>query len=610
MWSLYRAKKGGKDEYLKPLVFSNGKSQEDIVNEVVEAIRNGSKVVFIKGVCGTGKSAIALNIAKELGKASIVVPIKSLQRQYKEDYSYKKYIIGKDDRKLKIKVITGRQNHKCPFADCQADNKELPCTIEIKKKNFEKIKGYLEDNPFVNVKNFETIHDVKRISIASICPYWSPIVPAYRELEIFKNAQKIKYPALCDAKYTIYKRQQGCSYCEQFENYADADVLIFNSKKYLLETFLGRKPATDIEIIDECDEFLDSFSNERNVNLELLRASIENLNENLVKRFEKLTDIIDEILEADETSNLAETEEVFKLSGTNMHELFSEILSINVEELVDEENYIFRVWEIAKMFENFLGEAYFSFFEYNDRIWIKIVSLNLGKIFQELLDRNKAFVLMSGTVHSEKVLQDVFGLKSFKIIGAEAKLPGKIYKQMTGKELDCNYKKMKSDERNREKYLKALSNCVDIAEKPIVVNVTSFWDLPNEKELEKFGICNLMSREKLSTLQDNDKTGEVVKRFKHKELGVLFTTKCNRGIDFPGDICRSIIMTKYPYPDISSIFWKVLKKEKPEIYNEFYTDKASREFLQRVYRAIRFKDDKVTLLSPDIRVFWKSNLFS
>jgi Rad3-related DNA helicase len=179
---------------------------------------------------------------------------------------------------------------------------------------------------------------------------------------------------------------------------------------------------------------------------------------------------------------------------------------------------------------------------------------------------------------------------------------------MTGKELDCNYKKLKSDEKNREKYLQALSNCINLAERPALVNVTSFWDLPNEKELEKFGICNLMSREKLSILQDADKTGELVKKFKNKEINTLFTTKCNRDIDFPGDMCKSIIMTKYPFPDIGSIFWKVLKKEKPEIYNEFYVDKARREFLQRIYRGVRFKDDKVTLLSPDIRVFWNASV--
>ncbi len=616
MWGLYKQKSSGdfldefSGEYLKPMVFSNGKSQEDIVQEVVSAVNSGCRIVFIRGVCGTGKSAIALNIAKELGKASIVVPIKSLQKQYEEDYTNNKYILNKDKRKLKIKVITGRQNHTCPFANCQADDKELPCTIEIKRKNFPRIKEYLEENPFVSLEDFNDIHDVRRTSIASVCPHWSPILPAYKELEIFRNSRKIKYTGLKNTKYTIYKRQPGCSYCEQFDSYADADVLIFNSKKYVIENFLNRKPETDVEIIDECDEFLDSFSNEKKIDLTFLKTCLENLDEYTGKKFERLSNILDEILETDETSNLAQTEEVFNLEKTNMHALISEILNINVDELVDEENYIFRVFEIAKMFENFLNEAYFSFLEYNGKILVKLTTLNLANIFSELLDRNKAFVLMSGTVHSEKVLKDVFGLKDFRIIEAEAKLPGTVKKQLTGKEINCSYKNLKNDNTSREKYLKALSCCLDIAEKPVLVNVTSFYDLPNEKEAEKYSICNLMTREKLSELQNKYKTGELVKKFKDKETSVLFTTKCNRGVDFPGDMCKSIILTKYPYPDIGSVFWKVLKKEKPEIYNEFYLDKAKREFLQRIYRGVRFKEDKVTILSPDIRVFWNSSLLS
>ena len=47
--------------------------------------------------------------------------------------------------------------------------------------------------------------------------------------------------------------------------------------KYQIETMLGRKPKTDLEIIDECDEFLDSFANERRINLNRLHAAISNL---------------------------------------------------------------------------------------------------------------------------------------------------------------------------------------------------------------------------------------------------------------------------------------------------------------------------------------------
>ena len=80
-WNLYE-----KGRFLEPLRFSNGKTQEDVVSEVLNLIEKGKKIIFIHGVCGTGKSAIALNIARNLGKTSIVVPGKDLQRQYKKDY--------------------------------------------------------------------------------------------------------------------------------------------------------------------------------------------------------------------------------------------------------------------------------------------------------------------------------------------------------------------------------------------------------------------------------------------------------------------------------------------------------------------------------------------
>ena len=93
-----------------------------------------------------------------------------------------------------------------------------------------------------------------------------------------------------------------------------------------------------------------------------------------------------------------------------------------------------------------------------------------------------------------------------------------------------------------------------------------------------------------------------VSLFKNGLNDTLFTTKCSRGVDFPGKMCNSIIFTKYPNPNVSDIFWKILKKNHEEHYWDFYKDKARREFLQRIYRGLRSKDDHVYVLSPDIRV--------
>jgi len=112
-----------------------------------------------------------------------------------------------------------------------------------------------------------------------------------------------------------------------------------------------------------------------------------------------------------------------------------------------------------------------------------------------------------------------------------------------------------------------------------------------------------MTQERLIEEQKNAE--KEVEKFKRGEIDLLYTTKCGRGADFPGEMCNSTILTKYPYPNVSSLFWRVLKKTNPEHYNSFYIDKARREFLQKIYRGLRSKDDHVYLLSPDSRVFQK-----
>jgi len=113
---------------------------------------------------------------------------------------------------------------------------------------------------------------------------------------------------------------------------------------------------------------------------------------------------------------------------------------------------------------------------------------------------------------------------------------------------------------------------------------------------------NLISKEELFIKQRVDKNGDLVSQFKAGKSDTLFTTKCSRGVDFPGDTCKSVIFTKYPNPNTQDTFWKILQKTHKEYYWEFYKDKARREFLQRIYRAVRSKDDHVYILSPDTRV--------
>jgi len=172
-WSLF-----SDNQKLEPLIFSNKKSQEDVVKEIVSLIKKGNKIIFLKGACGTGKSAIALNLARILGKTSIVVHVKSLQRQYENDYTHKKHVLKQNGEKMKIAVITGRENHDSIIIDGEScANPELPENIKISEKNYTKIMDYYNANSIINSKDNLEIKDIRRITIAPANPYWSPIFP-------------------------------------------------------------------------------------------------------------------------------------------------------------------------------------------------------------------------------------------------------------------------------------------------------------------------------------------------------------------------------------------------------------------------------------------------
>lgn len=634
-WNLYN---NGK--FLPPLKFSNGKTQEEVVNEVIKTIEKGSKIIFIHGVCGTGKSAIALNIASHLGKSSIVVPGKNLQAQYKRDYEGEKYLLKKSGEKLKINVITGRNNHKCKFLeddktaipkikrevdsklndifsgflkrrndnekdDNSAANPELPCNIDLREKNWFKLKKYLEQNKKVDIRNFSSVKDVKRMSVGPACPYWSPVLPEKYDIKHFHESKKRKYEGLDGNIFVQYKGKPGCPFYEQFDSYIDSDVIVFNSLKYKLESALLRKPKTEVEIIDECDEFLDSFSNERRLNIDRLQNSLIQAlgsGEGDEKIIEEMFEIINHLTRDKRIENSINSEEIIPLKSTGIYDIIKLFLKEDWIKEIDDESYLFEVLETAKMFSQFLDESYVIFSKKEKNLFAEIVTTNLAKKLNELVEKNKVLVLMSGTLHSKKVLKDIFGIEKFEIIDAETQGQGTVEIKKTGLEMDCKYSNFSSEKFTREHYLLALDRCLLEAPRPTLVHVNAFLDLPSDYEIKEFNLKNLPSREKIRETQNEDKVGNLTREFKEGKINVLFSTRDSRGIDFPGNECRSIVFTKYPNPNVQDSFWKILMKTRPVHYWSFYKDKAKREFLQKIYRGLRFKEDHIYLLSPDTRV--------
>jgi len=379
--------------------------------------------------------------------------------------------------------------------------------------------------------------------------------------------------------------------------------------KYQIETMIGRKPKTDLDIIDECDEFLDSFANERKINLNRLHTALSNLTPSEKPKRTIIKKLIHEI------NNIIYEEgiEIQKIEQSPLLKIIK--MTIENPNLAEDEelNYYNTLVEIARSFENLLDETYISidkikkdpsqsslFSNSEDTTIANIVSINLAQKLKELIEQNNVLVMMSGTLHSEQVLKDIFGLTDFKIIEAETQNPGNINKQRTGLEKNCAFKSFRNKTITRNQYLKILDMCMAKAEQPTIIHISAFKDLPTKTENEILKLDNLITQEKLKELQSKGNTA--VDKFTSGETDILFTTRCARGVDFPGDKCNSIVITRFPYPNIQGLFWKILKREQPEKFMEFYLDKARRDLYQKISRGIRFKGDKVNLYSPDIRV--------
>ena len=602
-WSLFHEGKK-----LEPLKFQNGKSQEDVVREIVE-LSKSHKVIFLHGTCGSGKSAIALNVARVLGKSSIVVPVKTLQRQYEEDYITKKYLSKPNGKKMKIAMITGKTNHDSiiqPGISC-ADS-SLPENIRIVDRNRDKILKYVKENPFLKNPEGIGMGNVRRITIAAANPYWGPIVPTSFELKSLTDADKKRYIGCDGTDYTFYHRKKGCSYYDQYLSYTDADAIIFNSAKYRAELSIGRKPLTEVDIIDEADEFLDNFFQQDELNLTRILFALKNFHTEYREVKESLEKMAKFIESEEKNKKVLGVDEnkVLKISNTKIKAFLEELIKnsdLEAEITLDELNYLNQALSAAQEFKDTLDEVYLTYRkDGDDNIFVRLVSTDITGKFKDLLEKTKTLVFMSGTLHSESIIKNIFGIKDYVVVNAEELNFGSIEIFMTGKEFDCKYSNFISKRHSRKDYLTALSKCLEKSKKPVLIQVHSFKDLPTNEEKEDFGIDNLIESEGLRDLQREDKTGKAISDFKKGLTPSLFSTKCSRGVDFPGETCNSIVFTKYPNPNVSDTFWKVLQQTHKDHYWEFYKDKAWREFLQRIYRALRSRDDNVVILSPDLRV--------
>lgn len=570
VWGLYSS--DGKP--VEPWVLSSGKTQEEVVDEVLEAF-DSSNVVMLKGGVGSGKSIIAATVCGALGRGVINVPVKALQEQYRRDYEERLKIVVQESP-LKIRVLKGRDNFPClrhRDRGFRCSHRSLVCTMPIGR-------------------------GIPRWKIAKRCPHWSPIYPTTISSLLDEGDFRLQsYSSIAGRQY-IYMRKTPCGYYAQSTAYVEGDVVVYNNAKWFADTAMGRKPRVEVEVFDEGDMFLDSLSSKTRLTDRTL-SRLRREAEESIKELHRGGKTGEAAILRKKAKNASKGFEAL-LENTSNRTL-GEIQGFPEDYLKDLSDFLGVLGSEFSMnlkmkLENLLNYREDAFF-YTSPGEVNFFIADPSRVLKDLMERSADKLLfMSATLQSPEVLREIYNIQEFEYVEGEPRMRGRIHLRRLGWEKPVNWQNWREDT-FRRRYWMMLSRIIEKAHRPTLVQVHAYQYLPEDDEYQ------YLPTQALIREMDQDET---IALFKLGKEDLLFSTKTDRGIDLPGDSCRSIVLLKYPYPGLKDPFFAVMRRRLgDERFWKFYRDLAWREFQQQIGRGMRGPGDWVEVWSPDLTVHQK-----
>lgn len=439
-----------------------------------------------------------------------------------------------------------------------------------------------------------------------------------------------------------------CQYYQQFYSYIDADVIVMNSAKWHLETRIGRKPLTDVEVFDEGDYWLDSQASE----IEFQRSTIDRIvpPDNKMQRMKtraleifdlSLKDIKAKIEQQRKTGD-GRTNIVDAKTYNGLFNAMTETLAELIKSLEDDERIEEKLVDINTVLR-YIDKASISYSE-GKRKETKIIKAFIpypDYILKDLFGlSSKNIIITSGTMHSNNVLSTLFGINAdnyiVEMLQGRGESPGKLtmakpkdglarvtyslwenspqFKEWYNRTLNyiLDNLKVKIDQRTGkpgEGKILVLTPAKKYAD-PIRNRPDVYVDFAksNEDDDMTIKIDTTLSDYVNNTLEDVRKVkdgdinldGDVLRTNKQ----IILSTRLMRGSDLRDDKCRAVVMTKWPYPDIGAGYNQALKKRFGDAaFDKIMSDKAEREGIQYVSRGLRHDNDWEIFSTPDEKAY-------
>lgn len=503
------------------------KSQELVITEIDNVFKQGKKIVILEAPVGSGKSAIAITLARSIppvseegvGGVHIITPRKSLQDQYFEDF--KSYLV----------LMKGRNAYPCTI---DAPNRAYAAVI--KAVNEGKVKPPDKNDPNcaeAPCKNDTQIYE--ECTEARNCPYVLAIKVANEEEIIVHNLHSFIFQSNFGAKFT--KRE----------------LLIIDEAHNIENTirgFITKKIYVSVPIKDD--------------ELKKIEAS-KDIND-WVKFLMEARYVPEE---TDKDRNLKAQDKRYK---SRRDEYVSKVNALEIKGSFDQGFSVEIVPEYKHTVSgNILIGMNFEFIPHS----VAGAAQNL------LFNYGSKVLLMSGTIYNKDVYCKSLGISlsdaHFIRIGSSfPKVNRPIY-------LKPKYQVNTSHAQWNDNFPKLIDIIQDIMS--IFKDVKGLIHAPSYAT--GIMIANALNDKRVWTHDPLTFTSQLESFYDSKSNGVFISPVCQEGVDFKGDRARFQIIVRIPYPATSSKFMTAQVQDNFPWYNF----QSLITFGQQIGRINRSEDD-------------------
>ena len=566
---------------VEPRRYSNGKTQKDVVCEIVSAWSSGRRLVAFESAPGSGKTLVSISAVmnhralygsdSDVGLA--VVPTIPLAHQW-GSYDFE------DGRnrvsRARIKVILGKDNFTCMLKNTKASDKSLPCNQPG---------SYLEK--------------------LRACPYYARPVSRYLFEKLKESVDVEEVGSYINSKgveTVVYRRRKGvCPYHQQYIDMLKADIVVATDAKFRLDHEVGLLPSAVYKVFDEADEYLfrriprfifelDEVRHIRNLVKEY-EPKDEEEEDHKLKLLRELTQLINDFKKA-------RSEEDIHMLILELRSTMESVCSLG--NICDDEavaDFLNRLNEVVAILNKYSSSVAFVKRGVNELV----VTATDTKAFttahlKTYLGRDDYVLLTSGTFPDKEKMSNLF-LEVDAWVTGEARLPGVVYVPPRGLfgsfSMDVSGKRMRKD----PQYMETVVNLffkVLIFMRSIVTPRLIYVHSKN------FFKAFMRKYSNLNIIFDHSDTDDFLAKLRDGELEEVASTRAGRGIDLPN--VHGIIFTKAPYPDLSDPFWAVLFSVRPRLAETLYRLITKWNTYQILARALRNEDAWVIVDSPDNKV--------